>query len=239
MAVRANMSGLVGRRMMRPLTARQRFRGPFAKAPVNLGPFAPNRSKVEVLSMRAGDHDQIHSRRKQIGPQTKALAAQALDPIAPHGVPHSPSNDEANSGSIEFGWSPRLGSHEQCKMSRSDAAPEALRPDEFGVVAEPPVPPEGKRHSPRRRLLLVDGRHQVLPALATAIRQDFATTAGGHASAKAVRARTPDIVGLISALHDRPLGAEREHRYGRGSSATIFAMGWHGFLPHQAPAVFY
>jgi hypothetical protein len=124
-------------------------------------------------------------------------------------------------------------------MGGANATPEALGSDEFGVIAQTPVPPEGKRHQPRRGLLLVDGRHKVLPALATAIRQDFATAAGGHASAKAVRARTPDIVGLISALHDRPRGAERKHRYGRGSSAAIFAVGWHGFLPHQAPGVFY
>jgi hypothetical protein len=74
MAVRANMSGPVGRRMIRPLTARQRFRGPFAKAAINIGPFAPNRSKVELVSICARNHDQIHSRRKQIGPQTKTFA---------------------------------------------------------------------------------------------------------------------------------------------------------------------
>src|ERR1019366_4933209 len=53
-------------------------------------------------------------------------------------------------------------------------------------------------------LLLVDGRHEALAALAAPVREHLATTCGGHTGAEAVRARAADIVGLVGALHGAP-----------------------------------
>lgn len=50
-------------------------------------------------------------------------------------------------------------------------------------------------------LLLVNPRHEALPALASAIRNNLAAARCGHASAKAVRARPADVVRLICTLH--------------------------------------
>ena len=213
---------------MRRLSPRQRFHSSFPQVPLNVAPFASNSRQVELLGARSSDDHEIHSGRKQVRPKPKALAAHTLDAIALHGVADLPADDQSETGGASvvlpfgslpyallqpFGWlrsgllergrpCRRLRRDEQREVRSHHAPAELLGSDELGVTAEPSIRPERKRHPPRRELLLVDGRNEMHPTLAATVREDFPAAARGHAGAKAVRARTPDVVGLICALHD-------------------------------------
>jgi hypothetical protein len=211
------------RRMMRRLPPRQRFHSSFPQVPLNVDPFAPNRRQVELVRARLRDDDEIHSGRKQVWPEAEAFAANALDSVALDRIANLASNDESeprkatlcrSRGSSPIAnWPENFGSRlrrdEQRKVRSHDAPAELLGSDELGVTAEPLVRPERKGHPPRRGLLLVDGRNEMHPTLAASVREDFSAASRRHAGAKAVRARTPNVVGLISALHDRPFGVAK------------------------------
>jgi hypothetical protein len=72
------------------------------------------------------------------------------------------------------------------------------------IVSLPPALPveEGwSRWSGATELLLVDRYGQTGTTLAPTVVDDLAATAGGHPLSESMRANTPRIVGLVSALH--------------------------------------
>lgn len=87
--------------MMRPASARQRFRCTFSKEALNAPPFASNSVKVEFVGARTSDDHEIDSRWQQVVPKAEAFATYSLDSIASHGDPNLAGHYETQSGRAE------------------------------------------------------------------------------------------------------------------------------------------
>jgi hypothetical protein len=195
--------------MMRVGRPRQRFRSALLEKALDPEPLGSDSFEIEFWRARAGDDDEVHPARQEVRVGPKTLAAEAFHTVSLHRPPDPAAHDQPEARR------PRLAlrSQEEGEMGGSDPTSGAigLGPCEVRVLAEPAIGAEGHltcaganvlRAPPR--LLLVEGRNQPLAPLAAAIREHLATTSGGHAGAKAVRACAADIVGLIGALHGVP-----------------------------------
>jgi hypothetical protein len=196
-------------RMMRAGGARQRFRSALLEEPSDFEPFGPHLPEIELRRAIARDDDEVDPAWQQIGVGPEALAAEAFDPVSFHGAADSPTHDQPEPRRPR----PALGREEKREMRRSDAPGVAvsLRARELRVLAEPAIGAEGHHARDRMlkaggdaRLLLVEGRHEPLAALAASVVEHLAATGRGHAGAKAVRARAADVVGLVGAFHRVP-----------------------------------
>ena len=214
--------------MIRADRARQRFRGSFLKQRRDRAPLGTDLGDAELGRPFASNHHEIDSLRQKVRQSSKALAAEALDAIAPHCAADSPPDDEAEARRTRRR---RLGCHEQREMGRPYAPARALRPHELCVLAEPPLDTghEARALASRglsghtfvqRPLLLVDGRHQVLATLAAAILKDFPAAVRRHAGAEAVGACPADVVGLVGALHG---GAQKKAPPASSVKLTLLA----------------
>lgn len=186
-------------RMIRRVALRQRFRGSLPQEARDREPFGVHLREREFVGAGPSDDDEIDTGRQEVGPGSKALAAEALDAIPLHGAPDLARDDQAQARQC----APRaLRRHEEREMRRADAPPDALRTNELGVPAQPPVRAKPEPHATLGEgLLLVERRSQALASLATAIGEHLATPAGRHPGAEAVRASAADVVGLVGALH--------------------------------------
>jgi hypothetical protein len=130
--------------MVRRVALRQRFRGALPQQPGDGNPLGAYLGERELVSAGTGDDDEIDAGGQEIGPRSEALAAQPLDAISPHGVPDlAPDHQSQPRRTAAVG----LRSHEQRKVRRSDAPPEALRSNELGVPAQPPVRTKPEPHA--------------------------------------------------------------------------------------------
>jgi len=203
------------RTMIRCGLARKRFSGTPVEGRANREPFFSHLGRAELVRSYAGNDDEVHPVRKEIGPCPETLPAHPLDAVPPdcradlatdhHAHPRHPRDG--------LGFSDGLLCHEQREVLRCNPATRALRFNELDVPAQPSALPEGERRrdyrarrhtrhrSTRPRLFLVDPRHEALPALASPVREDLAAPGRGHSCAKAVRPRAANVVRLIGTLH--------------------------------------
>jgi hypothetical protein len=84
----------------------------------------------------SSDHDQIDAARQKVGAGAKALAAEALDPVALHGAPDLSADDQAET---RRPVRRRSSCDEKREVRGTHAAPDALRTRELGALCQPSI----------------------------------------------------------------------------------------------------
>jgi hypothetical protein len=121
----------------------QRFMGTPMQGRTSGKPLFVHQGGADLVGAGASNDDEVHAGRKEIGPRSETLSADALDAIAPDGRAHFAADDEAHSGRSRPAPG-GLSGHEECKVRRNDSPPGALRVDELDVAAQTAVLPEGE-----------------------------------------------------------------------------------------------
>jgi hypothetical protein len=139
--------------MMRPSGRRQRFRSTFPEQSLDPEPLCADRAKVEVQGFGAGawDHDEVHTRRQELGKAAKNLAAKALDAVSLHRVSEAAAHDEAEAcgrGRPRLPGLPRGDEKREVRGPDTPGRPVVLGGLELSVFSKPLVRSEAIAHGP-------------------------------------------------------------------------------------------
>jgi hypothetical protein len=129
--------------MVRVGPQRQRFRSSLLEPQLDRAPLGPNLAEPERVGSRASDDDEVHTERQELGPKSKALAAEPFDAISPHRTAEFAGDDHAKARQPRRAG---LSRHEQREMGRAHPATQPLRTSKLGVPPQPPALVKLERH---------------------------------------------------------------------------------------------
>ena len=132
--------------MRLPPALRQRFSREPPQARDRARPLRPNLVQIQRVRALARDDDEIDAGREEVAPEPEALPAEALGPVAGHGVAHSPRRDDAEARGTRASArrGPLRSRHEEHEVSGLHAPAEALDALEVASPAHAPVAIEGR-----------------------------------------------------------------------------------------------
>jgi hypothetical protein len=131
--------------MRLPGLARQYLSHAVAERPLCPSPLGLDLGEPEERAPLTRDHEEIDPSRDKIGPETEALAADALDAVPLHRTTDLPRDDEPEPGIVAGG-----GCDEEDEVGRDHPASPGVRGLDSLEVSVLPDPP-GTREAPRSR----------------------------------------------------------------------------------------
>ena len=116
--------------------------GTLAEAALDTAPFGADDGPAQGLSACSRNDDQIHTRRQEIRPSSKAIPTNSLDAVSHDAVAYLLAQHEPQPRGKRRRLGVSLRGDEEREMRRSDSDTHSLRANEFRVAAQPAVAPE-------------------------------------------------------------------------------------------------